>query len=199
MGSKQYKDRLYLNDGKGKFTFAEKAIPELTDSSGCVSAADFDRDGDLDLFVGSRSVPGKYPLAPESRLLLNEGGTFSEASAEISGGATKKGLVTSSLWSDFNGDGWIDLILTLEWGPVAFFQNREGKLVDATNDSGVEMNKGWWHGIAAGDLDADGDMDYVVTNQGNNSKYHTSAEHPHRLYYEAVSYTHLTLPTTPYV
>ena len=184
VGSAQYKDRLYLNGGDGKFTFAEKAIPELTDSSGCVSAADFDRDGDLDLFVGARSVPGKYPLVPNSRLLINEGGTFSEASAEISGGVTQKGLVTSSLWSDFNGDGWTDLILTLEWGPVAFFQNREGKLVDATKDSGVEMNKGWWHGIAAGDLDSDGDMDYVVTNQGNNSKYHTSVAHPHRLYYE---------------
>ena len=179
----KYVDRLYLNDGKGQFTMASGALPDFRDSSGAVSAADFDRDGDLDLFVGSRSVPGKYPLIPESRLLINDGGKFTEASADISGGAAKKGLVTSALWSDYDNDGWIDLILTLEWGPVAFFRNRNGKLEDTTIDSGVEENKGWWHGIAAGDLDADGDIDYVVTNHGTNTKYHTTPEHPHRLYY----------------
>ena len=183
-GSAEYLDRLYLNDGKGSFTFASDALPKLTDSSGSVSAADFDRDGDLDLFVGSRSIPGKYPLVPTSRLLINEGGTFIEASTEITGGCTNKGLVTSAIWSDYDHDGWTDLILALEWGPVAFFRNREGKLEDATGDTGVEQNTGWWHGIAAGDLDADGDIDYVVTNQGNNTKYHTSPEHPHRLYYK---------------
>ena len=184
LDSEEYRDRLYLNDGNGQFTFASDALPELLDSSFAVSAADFDRDGDLDLFVGSRSIPGQYPLVPTSRLLVNEGGKFSEASADVSGGATSKGLVTSAIWSDFDGDGWIDLILTLEWGPVAFFKNNEGKLVDATVDSGVHKNTGWWHGIAAGDLDADGDIDYVVTNQGTNTKYHTSPEHPHRLYYD---------------
>ena len=184
IGSAEYLDRLYLNDGKGSFTFASDALPKLTDSSGSVSAADFDRDGDLDLFVGSRSIPGKYPLTPTSRLLINEGGTFTEAAADIAGGCTEKGLVTSAIWSDYDQDGWTDLILTLEWGPVAFFKNKDGKLVDATGDSGVDQNTGWWHGIAAGDLDADGDIDYVVTNQGNNTKYHTSPDHPHRLYYK---------------
>lgn len=181
--STKYRDQLYVNDGNGQFTLAEDALPELLDSSSSVCAADFDRDGDLDLFVGSRSVPGKYPLVPTSRLLINEGGKFSEGSADVAGGATSKGLVTSAIWSDYDGDGWIDLILTLEWGPVAFFKNNEGKLVDATVDTGVDKNTGWWHGIAAGDLDADGDIDYVVTNQGNNTKYHTSPDHPHRLYY----------------
>ena len=184
VGEVEYRDRLYLNDGQGNFTYASDALPDLTDSSSSVSAADFDRDGDLDLFIGSRSIPGKYPLVPTSRLLINEGGTFAEASAETSGGAANKGLVTSAIWSDYNQDGWTDLILALEWGPVAFFKNKEGKLIDATTDSGVEQNTGWWHGIAAGDLDADGDIDYVVTNQGNNTKYHTSPQHPHRLYYD---------------
>ena len=180
----EYRDRLYLNNGSGQFTHAEAALPELTDSSHAVSAADFDRDGDLDLFVGSRSIPGKYPLVPNSRLLLNDGGKFTEAPEETSGGASEKGLVTSAIWSDYDNDGWVDLILTLEWGPIAFFKNRKGKLVDATTDSGVDQNTGWWHGIAAGDLDADGDMDYVVTNHGTNTKYHTNAEHPHRLYFD---------------
>jgi hypothetical protein len=183
-GSSEYSDRLYLNDGNGNFAFKEGALPSVQDSSHAVAAADFDRDGDLDLFVGSRSVPGKYPIVPQSRLLINEGGTFKEAPAETSGGSEKKGLVTSAIWSDFDNDGWTDLILALEWGPVAFFKNREGKLVDATTDSGVHENTGWWHGIAAGDLDADGDIDYVVTNNGTNTKYHTNPEHPHRLYFD---------------
>jgi hypothetical protein len=182
--SAEYRDRLYLNDGSGQFKFAENWLPDLADSSSSVSAADFDRDGDLDLFVGSRSIPGKYPLIPNSRLLINDNGKFTDATADTTGGATTKGLVSSAIWSDFNNDGWVDLILALEWGPVAFFQNNAGKLVDATGDSGVDENTGWWHGIAAGDLDADGDMDYVVTNQGTNTKYHTSPEHPHRLYYD---------------
>jgi hypothetical protein len=183
-GATEYADRLYLNDGDGNFTFAADALPATTHSSGSVCAADFDRDGDLDLFVGSRSVPGKYPLTPTSSLLVNEGGSFKLASDEIGGGCTKKGLVNSAIWSDFDNDGWIDLILALEWGPIAVFKNREGKLVDATEDAGIHEQLGWWHGIAAGDLDFDGDIDYVVTNQGHNTKYHTSPEHPHRLYYD---------------
>ncbi len=179
-----YRDRLYLNDGTGKFEHSTDALPELFDSGSCVAAADFDRDGDLDLFVGSRSIPGQYPLTPVSRLLINEGGNFSEASDDAASGLASKGMVNSAIWSDFDGDGWTDLIVAIEWGPVAFFKNREGKLFDVTGDTGVEGNLGWWHGIAAGDLDADGDIDYVVTNQGTNTKYHTSAEHPHRLYYE---------------
>ena len=183
IASTEYTDRLYLNDGQGAFTYAQDALPNLTDSSSSVSAADFDRDGDLDLFVGSRSIPGQYPLTPTSRLLINNGGKFVEASSDVSGGATSAGMVSSAIWSDFDQDGWVDLILAIDWGPVTFFKNSEGKLANATKDTGVENLAGWWHGIAAGDLDADGDIDYVVTNQGTNTKYHTSADHPHRLYY----------------
>jgi hypothetical protein len=182
--SESYRDRLYLNNGMGSFTFAADALPDLRDSSSSVSAADFDRDGDLDLFVGSRGIPARYPLIPTSRLLVNEGGKFKEASADVAGDLPGKGLVNSAIWSDYNNDGWVDLLLALEWGPVAVFENKEGKLRDATADAGIGQRLGWWHGIAAGDLDADGDMDYVVTNQGNNTKYHTSVEHPHRLYYD---------------
>ena len=180
-----YLDRLYLNDGNGQFSAAaDDALPKVYQSGSCVCAADFDRDGDLDLFVGSRSVPGKYPLTPKSQLLINDDGTFKSAAAEIANDLTEVGMVTSAVWSDFNSDGWIDLVVAAEWGPVSFFKNDEGNLVNVTSDLGTAQRSGWWHGIAAADLDHDGDMDYVVTNQGLNTKYHASGKHPHRLYYD---------------
>jgi len=182
--SDQYRDRLYLNDGNGGFSASSgDALPEVYQSGSCVCAADFDRDGDLDLFVGSRSVPGKYPLTPKSQLLINEGGKFTLAETEISDDLTEIGLVNSAVWSDFNSDGWIDLVVASEWGPVSFYKNDDGRLMNVSTAMSTAKHLGWWHGIAAADLDRDGDMDYVVTNQGLNTKYHASAKHPHRLYY----------------
>lgn len=182
--SENYLDRLYINDGSGKFEDASAtSLPNLKENAISVAAADFDRDGDLDLFVGSRSVPGKYPLAPRSHLLINNDGKFTEASGET-GDVSEIGLVNSAIWTDFDNDGWVDLVVAKEWGPISFYQNKEGKFVDATSSLGVDSKLGWWHGIVAADLDADGDMDYVVTNQGHNTKYHGTSEHPHRIYYE---------------
>lgn len=184
--SQPYQDRLYLNDGTGKFTESPgDALPKIFHSSSCVAAADFDRDGDLDLFVGSRSVPGKYPLTPQSQLLINDGeGRFSIADSALRDDLQQVGLVNSAIWSDFNSDGWIDLIVASEWGPLSFYKNDDGKLINATQSLGVARYLGWWHGIAAADLDRDGDIDYVVTNQGQNTKYHATPKHPHRLYYD---------------
>ncbi|QEG23254.1 FG-GAP-like repeat-containing protein [Mariniblastus fucicola] len=182
--SENYRDSLYRNNGDGSFEdVTESSLPDLRDSSMSVAAGDFDRDGDLDLFVGSRSVPGQYPVMPESHLLINEGGKFSVSSPEI-GDFTNVGLVNSAIWSDFNDDGWLDLIVAREWGPVSIYQNNEGTFSNETENLGLGGQSGWWHGIVAADLDADGDMDYVVTNQGLNTKYHATAEHPHRLYFE---------------
>ena len=182
--SSVYCDRLYRNMGNEKFEdVSADALPQLCESTISATAADFDRDGDLDLFVGARSVPGSYPLMPKSHLLINNGGKFSEASAET-GDVSDIGLVNSAVWSDFNADGWIDLIVATEWGPIKVLKNVEGKLVDTTEDVGLGSQLGWWHGIAAADLDADGDMDYIVTNQGRNTKYHATASKPHRLYFE---------------
>lgn len=184
-GSSQYRDRLYFNDGTGKFSVGSNdALPDTFESGSCVAAADFDRDGDLDLFVGSRSVPGKYPLTPQSQLLVNDGGKFSIADSAVSGGVQEVGLVNSAIWSDFNSDGWVDLIVASEWGPVSFYKNDAGKLIDVTQSLGVARHLGWWHGVAAADLDHDGDMDYVVTNQGLNTKYHATRKRPHRLYFD---------------
>lgn len=184
--SPQYRDRLYLNEGAGMFSAsADDALPRVFQSGSCVAAADFDRDGDLDLFVGSRSVPGKYPLTPQSQLLINDGqGRFSIANSVRSDDLQQVGLVNSAIWSDFNSDGWVDLIVASEWGPLSFYKNDDGKLVNVTQSLGVARHLGWWHGLAAADFDHDGDMDYVVTNQGENTKYHATSKHPHRLYYD---------------
>jgi len=183
------KDRLFLNDGRGAFTRApESALPNFTDNSSCVIASDFDRDGDLDLFVGGRVVSGEYPLAPNSRLLINEstpGGAvkFTEASAEIAPGLKNTGLVTSALWSDVDADGWIDLLVAHEWGPIKLFLNKKGTFTEATNESGLGKHLGWWNSITGGDIDNDGDIDYAVGNAGLNTKYHASAHHPVYIYY----------------
>lgn len=182
-GSSALQDRLYLNDGKGQFAPApEKSLPAETDSGSALAAADFDRDGDLDVFAGSRVVPGAYPAMPRSHFYLNDGkGRFTDATATQ--GVATPGLVTGALWSDADGDGWLDLFITCEWGPVKFFRNEKGQLKDATAAAGLDALTGWWNSIAGRDIDGDGDMDYCVTNFGLNTKYHASPGHPTLLYY----------------
>jgi hypothetical protein len=149
-----------------------------------VVAADIDADSDLDLLVGSRSIPGRYPLTPESRLLINDGsGTFSDETATLAPGLGRSGLVTGAVWSDIDGDARPDLVVSHDWGPVKVYRNQDGKLVDATADAGVADLQGWWTHVAAGDIDADGDQDFAVMNFGLNTKYHASVERPALLYY----------------
>ena len=177
----RFEDRLYFNDGKGILTRASSnVLPSQTESSGVVTACDFDRDGDLDLFVGGRLIPGQYPLPPQSRLLVNQGGTFQEATPPA---LQSVGMVTSALWSDTDGDGWSDLLLTCEWGPIRLFRNVNGQLKDQSKTAGLSSLLGWWNGIAARDLDGDRDIDYVVTNFGLNTKYHAKPDQPALLYF----------------
>jgi hypothetical protein len=182
-------DRLYLNDGKGEFKKAPAGqLPAETDSGSVAAAADFDRDGDLDLFIGGRSIPGRFPETPASRLLVNDGkGTFADATGQFAPELAASGLVTSALWTDANGDGWIDLVVTHEWGPIKLYLNENGRLRDATDDAGLAKHHGWWNGVAGRDIDADGDIDYVVTNLGRNTNYRVSADRPARLYYGDLS------------
>ena len=185
-GSQLLKDRLYLNDGNGRFTHSPKALPDLRDSGSCVVGADYDRDGDIDLFVGGRVVPGAYPETPSSRLLRNDSNAgdpaFTDQTDSVKG-LENAGLVSGALWSDANGDGWIDLLLCCEWGPVKVFLNREGQLVEATAQAGLATSLGWWNGLAASDLDGDGDLDYVATNQGTNTPYQATRKKPELLFY----------------
>jgi hypothetical protein len=183
-GADVFRDRLYLNDGAGNLAAAlEEALPDLHDSGSAVAAADFDHDGDLDLFVGSRVIPGAYPTLPASRLLENQGGTFTDATERLAPELLTAGLVTGAIWSDADDDGWLDLLLTTEWGPVRLLRNGQGKLVERTGEAALAQRNGWWNGIAARDLDGDGDIDYVVTNFGLNTKYHATVEKPIVLYY----------------
>ena len=178
------RDELYLNDGTGKFTrAAANQVPDLRDSGSVAAAADYDRDGDLDLYVGSRSVPGRFPESPSSRLLNNEAATFRDATAKDAPDVLKSGLVTSAVWSDADGDGWIDLLVTHDWGPIKLFLNDHGRLRNATAKAGLDKLLGWWNGIAGRDLDGDGDVDYVVTNRGRNTVYRVSPERPARMFY----------------
>jgi hypothetical protein len=187
-GAPQLGDRLYLNKGDGTFTAApDGALPDFRDVGSCVVSADFDQDGDLDLFVGTRVIPGEYPAPPPSRLLLNESAKgkvrFTAAPAERAPGLEKAGLVTGAVWADIDADGWTDLLLAVEWGPVRVFSNKGGNLRETTKEAGLAARHGWWNGIAAADLDRDGDMDFAVANFGLNTKYHASREAPALLFY----------------
>lgn len=181
-------DRLYLNIGKGQFKRAPtEAIGAGRDSGSCVVAADYDRDGDLDLFVGGRVVPGQYPVSPISRLLRNDTSTkgvlFTDATETDSVGLAEAGMVTSALWSDVDSDKDADLLVTYEWGPVRLFQNDNGVLKERTREALLSDRLGWWNAINGADIDHDGDIDYAVTNTGLNTKYHPNPAHPVHVYY----------------
>jgi len=178
------RDRLYLNDGSGGFEEApNEMLPDSRDSGGPVAAADPDRDGDLDLFVGGRVIPGHYPATPNSRLLRNEAGRLIDVTDEVAPDLRETGLVTGALWSDVDDDGDPDLLVTHEWGPVKLFRNDDGRLEDRTREAGLADRMGWYNSIGGRDVDNDGDIDYVVGNVGLNTKYHASIEHPALLYY----------------
>ena len=170
-----YRDRLYLNDGTMTLSpTLEGALPDIRESGSCVTPCDFDADGDLDLFIGARHVPGRYPTTPKSTLLINNGGKFTKADSPI----TDAGMVTDATWADLDGDQRPDLIVTTEWGPVKVFKNTpEGFIEKSSSD-----HTGWWTSVVAADFDQDGDLDLMAGNFGNNTKYHVDEEHPATLY-----------------
>jgi len=177
--------RLYINDGKGNFTKKENAIPKMSISTGCVKAADINGDGKMDLFVGGRVVPGKYPEAPESKILLNDGkGNFRDATASVAPTLQNIGMVTDAVWMDINKDGKPDLIIVGEWMPIKVFINHNGKLVDESADYIKFPSYGWWNRIYAEDMDGDGDKDLVIGNYGLNTQFHCSEKEPMTMYFK---------------
>lgn len=180
-----FQDRLYLNDGKGSFTKKENALPPLLTSKGCVKAADIDGDGDMDLFVGGRVVPGKYPIAPRSYILINDGkGNFSDATQSTCAALLHPGMVTDALWTDLNNDKQPDLMVVGEWMPVKVFINTAGKLTDSSSTYIHFASTGWWNRINAEDMDGDGDMDIVIGNCGLNTQFHVNEKEPMSIYYK---------------
>ncbi len=164
-------DHLMLNDGSGNFSESKGALPEIHSSGSCVRAADYDRDGDLDLFVGGRLLPGRFPQPVDSYLLRNDGqGSFAPASSPD---LEAFGLVTDALWTDYNNDGWVDLLIAGQGMGLRLLENRQGRLEDAT-PAIFDEHVGWWNGLAAGDFDRDGDVDYVAGNFGANHLYGNS-------------------------
>ncbi len=176
--SNKYQDRLYLNDGRGNFKKDNKRIPDLKISSSQVRAADYDQDGDMDLFVGGRLVPGQYPQPESSYLLENRDGTLINVTDEIAEPLKNIGLVTDAIWTDINNDKQLDLVLVGEWMPVTILMNSEGQFTDQTEAYGLSKEVGWWYSINQGDFDGDGDIDLVGGNLGLNYKYKASHEAP---------------------
>ncbi len=176
-----YKDVLLLNEN-GRFTDISDQLDIPNISSSCVRAADFDRDGDTDLFVGGRVDPGDYPLPASSYLLRNQSEPgkirLAVANEEAAAGLNGLGLVCDALWSDYDADGWADLIVAGEWMPLTIFKNEKGRLLKLAGAAGLESLTGWWNSIASADFDHDGDMDYVAANFGRNSSIRTSPELP---------------------
>jgi hypothetical protein len=167
--------------GNGRWE-AAKEFPADSSATGPMTLGDYDGDGDLDLFVGGRTIPGRYPEPASSRLFRNHKGIFKLDSLNSKSFANL-GLISGAVFSDFDGDGDADLILAVEWGPVMIFQNEKGKLIAATEKWGLADFRGWWNGVTTGDLDEDGKLDIIATNWGLNGKYHADAEHPLLMYY----------------
>ena len=184
-GNPLLKARLYLNDGKGHFSRAENALPDVLLNASCATAADIDGDGDLDLFVGGRVVPGKYPLSPGSKLFLNDGkGHFTDATSHIAPALDSIGMVTDAVWIDLNKDNHPDLVVVGEWMPIKVFLNKGSRLEDASAQYIKFPSTGWWNRIIAADLDGDGNPDLVLGNQGTNNQFTASPQRPLSLYYK---------------
>ena len=189
-GSPELQDRLYINQGNGKFFKAEaEAIIKEQLSGSCVVAADYDKDGDVDLYVGGRITPRNFPITAPGAVLENvtEEATkkikFRVATQDVNPLLREPGMVTDAIWSDYNNDTWPDLILVGDWMPIRIFRNEKGKLNEVV-DATLHNSMGLWKRIEETDLDNDGDKDFIVGNAGTNFPFKATTEEPLFLYYD---------------
>lgn len=175
--------RLYLNDGKGNLK-KDKNFPEIYSTVSDIAIADYDKDGDIDILITSRSVPGRYGAASDSYLLNNDGKGNFTLDSENQTLFEQIGMVTSAKWVDLNENGWKDLVLVGEWLPIRIYYNTNGKLKESQNQvNGLQFSNGWWNTVEYGDFDNDGDIDLVAGNLGLNARLSASQKHPVKMYY----------------
>ena len=180
LGHENLLPRLYLNDGKGNFHRAIQNMPEIYVNASCLRPADVDNDGDIDLFIGGRVVPGEYGIDPQSYMLINNGhGVFVDESENRLGPAASIGMVSDALWVDIDKDEKSDLVVVGEWMPITILiQNRKGGFDNETAEYGLTNTSGWWNTIEGSDFDRDGNIDFVVGNLGLNSRLRPSVQEP---------------------
>ncbi|MCU0338545.1 MAG: VCBS repeat-containing protein [Spirosomaceae bacterium] len=204
LDSPLYQDVLLLNDGKGRFQKDSLALPPMRSSKQTVRAIDYDHDGDLDLFVGSRVKAERYPEADRSYILRNgtsplrpsassplqmergQGVRFTDVTAQVCPALANIGLVSDALWTDFDNDGWQDLLIAGEWMPLTFLKNNKGKSFDILSRTGgpsdLDTHLGWWNSLCGADFDNDGDTDYIAGNFGQNTFFRCTSNEPLTIY-----------------
>lgn len=182
--SAYYTDRLYVNDGAGTFSKVENPFSDgpFSYSGKSVATLDYDRDGDQDVVIGNRFVPAKYPQPEPSFMYQNEGGQLRNVTEAVAPGLASFGAINKIIATDFDNDGWTDLIAVGEWTPIGLFKNEQGVFRDIAKDSGLDREIGWWFTVAETDVNKDGLKDYVVGNLGLNSRYETSREKPLKVF-----------------
>jgi enediyne biosynthesis protein E4 len=175
--SRLLQDRLYINQGGGRFVKDSQALPEMRTCTAAVAAGDFNGDGRLDLFVGGRLTPRNYPYPTRSYILRNDGGHFTDVTEEVAPELIHPGgMITAAVWTDFDGDGRLDLVTAGEWMPVHFYKNDGKRLRDVTASMGLPPLRGWWYSLIAGDFNHDGRPDLVAGNLGLNYSYTTASQ-----------------------
>lgn len=181
---KRLQDRLYINDGRGRLT-RSPALPAMQGSKSCVRSADFNADGLPDLFIGGRTIPGRYPEAPPSYLLINKGnGRFADETARLAPQLRRLGMVTDAAWTDLNADGKADLVLVGEWMPITALIQTNGRLEDRTLGYFGQQYSGWWNRLLVADLNNDKRPDVLAGNMGLNSQFRATQQHPTELFYK---------------
>ncbi len=190
--AKYNQPRLYSNNGKGIFKLAETALPAITDITDAVTVADYDADGDIDIFIGGRLLPQKYPQSPRSYILQNNNGKFTDVTKTVNPALEFCGMITAALFTDFNNDKKPDLIICGEWTALRFFKNENNKLIEVTEPTGLTKTNGLWRSLQQADIDNDGDMDYIAGNTGLNNRFHIAPGKPMFLYAKDIDKNNFT-------